>query len=192
MDFQSYLQYFHSILTDKNPAPPYDDAHYMDYTKLNQARMNRWMKTAELSPEVLTAATNITEPRQWIVITEPWCGDAAHIVPFIEKAAAVNPLVSVTYELRDSEPYLIENYLTNGSKSVPKLIIRDEAGKDLGVWGPRPAACQELYRRLIQEKADFETLKTELQKWYNNDQGREIQKELAALVRGTEDVAQDD
>ena len=183
MDFQSYLQYFQSILSDASPAAPYNDAHYLDYTKLNLVRMKRWMKTAELSADILTAANNITEPRQWIVITEPWCGDAAHIVPFIEMAAAVNPLVTVSYELRDSEPYRIENYLTNGSKSIPRLIIRDETGKDLGVWGPRPAGCHQLYQRLISEKAEFETVKAELQKWYNNDQGREIQKELAELIR---------
>lgn len=191
MDLKAYLDYFQQVLADEDPKAPYDSVDYMEYTKLNWVRMNRWFKTAELSAPIITAAVNITEPQKWIVITEPWCGDAAHIVPFIQKVSELNPLVSIDYELRDSEPLHINNYLTNGSKSIPKLIIRDESGKDLGVWGPRPVACQELYRKLIAEKADFETLKVELQKWYNKDQGKEIQKELTALIQGAEDAVQE-
>ncbi|PWG81498.1 thioredoxin family protein [Pararcticibacter amylolyticus] len=191
MDLKAYLDYFQQVLADEDPKAPYDSVDYMEYTKLNWVRMNRWFKTAELSAPIITAAGNIIEPQKWIVITEPWCGDAAHIVPFIQKVAELNPLVSIDYELRDSEPFSISSYLTNGSKSIPKLIIRDESGKDLGVWGPRPAPCQELYRKLTAEKADFETLKVELQKWYNKDQGREIQKELTALIQGAEDAVQE-
>ncbi len=184
MNFQSYLQYFESILDNPNPSAPYDNPDYFNYTKLNWSRMSRWLKHGVLSPEIKKVISDIQAPQEWIIITEPWCGDAAHIVPFLHMITQLNPLIKVDYELRDSEPFRINTYLTNGGKSIPKLIVRDETGKDLATWGPRPAACQAVYDKLKEEKADFETLKIELQKWYNKDEGRGTLTELSALLKG--------
>lgn len=184
MNFQAYKTYFESILEKgetERPAP-YDNPDYLDYTKLNWSRMNRWFKTAKLSGELLETINRIKEPQQWIVITEPWCGDAAHNIPFMEMIANHNPLISVSYELRDTEPFLIDQYLTNGTKSIPKLIIRDAHGKDLGTWGPRPEGCQKMYADLLKEAAPFEKVKVEIQNWYNADKGVAIQNELNALI----------
>ena len=183
MNFQEYLHYFETILSQEAPAAPYDNPDYFNYTRLNWSRMNRWLKTAELSADVKQAVQEIKEPQHWIVITEPWCGDAAHVVPFLQLIALQSPLITVDYELRDAEPFRISSYLTNGGKSIPKLIIRNAQGADMAVWGPRPAKCQEVYTSLNAQKADFETLKTALQNWYNADKGQEIQRELAQLLR---------
>ena len=147
--------------------------------------MNRWRKTGKLSEELKLAIQEINTPQHWIVITEPWCGDAAHSVPFIEMASAENPLITVSYELRDSEPFRINDYLTHGGKSIPKLIIQDAKGNDLGTWGPRPKDCQDLYARLMAENADFEKIKTEIQHWYNTNKGVDVQKELLDLIEAT-------
>jgi hypothetical protein len=72
-------------------------------------------------------------------------------------------------------------YLTNGTKSIPKLIVRDEAGNDLLTYGPRPKATQQLVNRLKAANVDYETLNTEVQNWYNKDKGVELQKELLQL-----------
>lgn len=146
--------------------------------------MNRWLKTGQLSDELKAVINNINAPQHWLIITEPWCGDAAHSVPFLEMISKLNPLISTSYELRDSEPFSINHYLTNGGKSIPKLVIRDTEGSDLATWGPRPAACQEIYSRLTEEKADFEKVKTELQIWYNADKGKGVQQELTELIKG--------
>lgn len=182
MNFKEYLHYFEQVLSNEATTAPYDNPDYLNYTKLNWARMNRWLKTAELSEDMKAVAKSITEPQQWIVITEPWCGDAAHVVPFLQLIALENPLISAEYELRDSEPHRIQSYLTNGGKSIPKLVIRNAQGEDIAVWGPRPTKCQEVYAELSARKADLETLKTALQTWYNADKGKEIQAELAVLL----------
>lgn len=184
MNFQEYSALFKTIV-DKDithSEPPYNNPAYLDYTKLNWSRTNRWMKTGKLSEELSDVVKKINEPQQWIVITEPWCGDAAHNVPFIEMAARENSLISVSYELRDSEPFRIEQYLTNGTKSIPKLVVRDAGGKDLGTWGPRPHDCQVLYSRLLNEKASFDEMKSALQTWYNANKGADVQKELADML----------
>ncbi len=183
MKFNVYLNYFEEILNNSTPSAPYDHPDYFNYTKLNWVRMNRWLKHAVLSEEIKKTVSAVNKPQHWIVITEPWCGDAAHIVPFLHLIAELNPLIRVEYELRDSAPFRINEYLTNGGKSIPKLIIRNEAGEDLGVWGPRPVICQTLFDKLKADQADFETMKTELQKWYNKDEGKEIMSELTGLIK---------
>jgi|SRR5690606_5038490 len=182
MDFQTYLAEFGRILDDPTPPAPYDNAAYLDYARLNWSRMNRWLKKGTLSGSLIETIERIQRPQQWIVITEPWCGDAAHSVPFIQLAAQLNPLIAVNYELRDSEPFRINEYLTNGSKSIPKLVIRDSQGADLATWGPRPVECQKLYDQLKAENADFETQKVALQTWYNDDKGQSVQRELDIIL----------
>lgn len=184
MNFHDYMSYFERIV-DKNNSdkqPPYDNPDYLDYTRLNWSRTNRWMKTGQLSKELIETIQQIDSPQQWILITEPWCGDAAHNVPFLQMAADENKLISISYELRDTPPSLIDRYLTNGTKSIPKLIIRDENGNDLATWGPRPASTQELYNRLKEGQAPFDTVKVELQNWYNQNKGKDLQEELLEVL----------
>lgn len=187
MNFQEYLNYFRSIL-DKTEAlqeDPYTNPDYLDYTKMNWSRMNRWLKTGVLSAEIKETVAKITRPQHWLIITEPWCGDAAHVIPFLEMISRQNYLITVEYELRDSAPFSIEQYLTNGSKSIPKLVIRNEAGEDLAIWGPRPEDCQIVYAELMKEQAPFEKVKVEIQNWYNADKGVKIQREIGKVLLNT-------
>lgn len=185
MNFEEYLQHFESILEQapEQAQGLYAQEGFLEYTKLNWSRMNRWLKTGILHESLTSMLDRIDTRQDWIVLTEPWCGDAAHIVPFIELAARRNPLIHVSYELRDSEPFRIEQYLSNGSKSIPKLIVRNAAGADIAVWGPRPAACQEVYMRLKANNAPLDEVKTAIQQWYNADKGQQIQIEIAAMLR---------
>ncbi len=51
------------------------------YAKLNWSRMNRWLKVGTLSDEIKETLSKVDTVQHWVVITEPWCGDAAHIAP---------------------------------------------------------------------------------------------------------------
>jgi len=183
MTFSEYKSYFETILDTEqgHHSAPYDNPDYFEYTKLNWSRMNRWFKTGKLSGKMEAAIANIKAPQDWIIITEPWCGDAAHNIPFMEMMAALNSNVSISYQLRDTTPFLIDQYLTNGTKSIPKLIVRDKQGNDLAVWGPRPKDCQRVYSELLAQKSPFEVIKTEIQNWYNKNKGADLQLELVEL-----------
>lgn len=187
MNFTDYLAYHKSIVdqpVETVPAP-YNHPDYYNYTKLNWSRLNRWLKNGKLTAALTDVVKQITTPQQWIVITEPWCGDAAHSVPFLHMIAALNSNITVTYELRDAEPFRINDYLTRGGKSIPKLIIRDANNNDLATWGPRPEECQKIYDELMANKADFESVKIALQNWYNANNGEAIQHELSAVLKST-------
>ena len=181
MDFTHYLAKYKEILSQTNPEKPYDDEHFMEYVKLNQSRMNRWLKTGVLNPDLVSQVKNMQEKQNWVLITEPWCGDAAHLVPFIAKLSELNPLINLTIQLRDEDSE-IDNYLTNGGKSIPILIIRDEAGKDLAIWGPRPKTAQNYFTELKSQNKSFEEQKEALQFWYNQDKGASLQAELLEIL----------
>lgn len=183
MNFLEYLSQIEQILKNSEPLDPYSDPDFLEYTKLNLARTKRWLKTGRLNREAIEAIKAISSVQTWTVITEPWCGDAAHSVPFIEMLANENPLIKTVYELRDSTPFRINDYLTNGSKSIPKLIVTDEEGNDLGIWGPRPEECQTFFQKFVDDKTDINKMKEALQIWYNQDKGEGIQQELTQLIR---------
>lgn len=182
MNWDAYLQKFAAILNSKNPPEPYDNADYLDYTKLNNARMKRWLKTAVLSEETKQVIKNIAQSQEWIVITEPWCGDAAHITPILFLMSVLNEKIKFTIQLRDSDSE-IDNYLTNGGKAIPILIVRNEHGKDIFHWGPRPKKAQQLFLELQEKKAPFEEVKEALQVFYNEDKAIRIQEEITTLLK---------
>ncbi len=178
MSFEEYLSYFEDILENPDKHEKYQDENYYTYTKLNYSRTMRWLSRFEASEALKAVIDEIRESQHWIIITEPWCGDAAHSVPQLYNIVKDNKNIDFEIQLRDSEPFLIDEYLTNGTKSIPKLIIRNEVGHDLFIWGPRPKPAIEIRKKLIQEGADFEQINQALQKWYNVDKGESLQKEL--------------
>ena len=182
MKLEDYLEYFESILKEPTKYPLYADEEYLHYTKMNWSRTSRWMKRFEPQHDMKNFVDAITQKQTWIIITEPWCGDAAHSVPQIFKLIQGNANITLDIQLRDDAPFLIENYLTDGGKSIPKLIIRDDKGEDIAVWGPRPAKLQDLFLSWKAEDKPFEVIKEMMQKWYNEDKGIEIQAELKALL----------
>ncbi len=180
--FEEYMSGFEALMTQPDPPAPYDEPDYYQYAKLNFSRSNRWLKRGKLTDSLIQTLEGIKDPQQWILITEPWCGDAAHSVPFIYKMSLLNPKISLVIEHRDMPPFRIDEYLTNGGKSIPKLIIRNLEGKDLALWGPRPQEAQELFEKMKAENLDFETQKEQLQNWYNKDQGNAMQHEFTQLL----------
>ncbi|MEI5984005.1 thioredoxin family protein [Sphingobacterium sp. PU5-4] len=183
MNFDEYLSYFEDILTNTENHEAYsNDADYLNYTKLNWSRMTRWLKKFEPSEEMKNCIQQIKDPQHWIVITEPWCGDAAHSVAQIYQIVKDNEFIDLDIQLRDTEPYLIDEYLTNGGKSIPKLIIRNDVGHDKVIWGPRPAVLQGIFEQMKAEGKPFEEIKEFIQRWYNEDKGEAIQKELIGLL----------
>ncbi|MBO9618250.1 MAG: thioredoxin family protein [Niabella sp.] len=181
MTFQQYQDYFDAILNTSEPQPPYDNESYLQYAKLNGSRSQRWLKQNPLTEATKKIVTAIAQKQQWVVITEPWCGDAAHIVPILYLMSQLNDKIDFKLQLRDTDSE-IEQYLTHGTRSIPILVVRDEKGTDLFHWGPRPAAAKKVYEELKEQQADFEAAKIALQQVYNADKSLGIQEEVSRLL----------
>ena len=122
MNWSEYIIYFNEVLEGKISTTPYDDPHFMEYTKLNISRMNRWLKQGFLNEELVAKLKGISTPQNWVLITEPWCGDAAHIVPFVYLLSEVNPLITLEIQLRDTDSE-IEKYRF---KNIEDILIYDQ------------------------------------------------------------------
>jgi hypothetical protein len=158
------------------------------YSELNEVRMNRLEKTIQISDEVKTSLSNLQANYTWIVISEGWCGDAAQLLPIIHKMAELSKKIDLRIVLRDENEKLMNQFLTNGGKAIPKLLILDaETLTVLIDWGPRPEGAKNL---ILDYKAQHgvvdEIAKTELQKWYLHDKGVSTQNEIMALVEKVE------
>lgn len=178
INWYEYLSSFEDILNRKLTKKPYDNEAYIEYVKLNKSRMNRWLRTGLLKGSTQQTIEKIREVQNWYIITEPWCGDAAHSVPFIYLLSELNQNIKLTLILRDSEPEWIERYLTNGSRSIPKLIVRNNYDEDLFTWGPRPKECQLLISELKKQQISDEEIKKCAQEWYNKNKGISLQEEI--------------
>lgn len=181
MTFQEYLKLFENIVSGKFTEPPYNEADILVYTKMNITRMNRWLKTGQILPSVKSALKDFKQPQLWELITEPWCGDAAHIVPFIYLMSEINSHIKLNIQLRD-EGSEMDQYLFNGAKAIPRLIVRNKYKEDIFIWGPRPVAAQHLYEQLKNENIGLDDLKIQLQQWYNQNKGTMLQEEIIAGI----------
>lgn len=166
--------------TGENHAPD-----YIKYTQLNVTRMERLDKTVALNDDLLLTLKELKRKQTWLVITEAWCGDAAQNLPILNLMALQNPNIEFKLVLRDENLELMDQYLTNGGRSIPKLIILDtETHKELAIWGPRPAGAQALLAEHkanpTESHADFAK---KVQLWYAQDKNLSTQHELLALLK---------
>lgn len=155
-----------------------------DFTLLNKRRMSRINKTIDLDAELIKVLDTFTVEQQWVVITEAWCGDSAQSLPLIGKMANYSEKINLKIVLRDENPELMDRYLTNGSKSIPKPVVFDGMDNELFSWGPRPAPAQELLANWKSEPAgrNWEDFETELHTWYAKDKTKTIQQEFIQLL----------
>ena len=83
-----------------------------------------------------------------MVLTEGWCGDAAQVLPVINKIASLSDFIDLKIILRDEHEELMNKFLTNGSKSIPKLVAIDENKKGDLFLGTKTLNCHQNGRRL--------------------------------------------
>ncbi len=169
-------------VSDINTLSDYDKRYY-DYRKLNFQRSSRVEKTFEPTEETKEIFSKINSPQKWIAITESWCGDSAQNIPVVAKLAELNKNIDFKIVLRDSNLEFMDLYLTNGGRSVPKLIAFDKNDDELFQWGPRPGEAKKLFSDLKKNEVEVSEIHKELQLWYGKNRGKEVEKEIAELVK---------
>lgn len=183
--YPEYEKLIHNLLVENKTTGPNQHPKLVKFTEVNQHRMVRIAKTLQLLPEINQTLKQLNRNLLWVVLTEAWCGDAAQNIPVMAKIAdASGGKIELKLLLRDENPQLMDQYLTNNTRSIPKLICLDATnGQELGTWGPRPAKAQELVETL---KANPEISKEEflqsVQLWYAKDRTLSTQYEFAALL----------
>lgn len=179
MTYAEYIKLIDDLLLDGKTTGPNQSEAMFNYGKLNRQRMHRLEKTATINESLREKASKIERKQIWLIITEGWCGDAAQNIPIIEKIAAESDNIETRYVLRDENLELMDAYLTNNARSIPKLIALDaETLEVLGTWGPRPKAAMDLFYELKHREMEKPLIMENLQRWYIADKNQSIQTEF--------------
>lgn len=180
MSYQEYSNLVNKLTETEGTTGAEQTEALIGYTKLNQRRMKRWDKTVKISEEAKTFVSGLQHQMTWLVITESWCGDAAHVVPVINKLAELNDNIKLHVVLRDENLALMDQYLTNGGRAIPKLLmIDDETGDVVNTFGPRPSEATNMVNDYKQKHGTLTPeFKEELQFWYNKNKGQNIIEDI--------------
>ena len=183
--YTSYRDTVNELLAKGQTTGEDHSEDMLHYTKMNVQRMNRVDKTTVLSASLLSTVSELKGKYNLLVITEGWCGDAAQIVPVINKMVMAAPdKLTVKFVLRDENLPLIDAHLTNGGRAVPVLLVLDEAGNlVLPKWGPRPVVLQDIMTSWKSEGIEMPELAEKLHGWYAKDKTHAIQQELNTLLK---------
>ena len=143
-------------------------------------------KRAAVAPELVERVQEIGAERRLLVLLEDWCLDAVSVVPYLAALADAASNLELRVLERDENPELMDAHLTNGSRSIPVVMVLDEEGRELGWWGPRPREIQEWV--LGEGQAlPMEERYREVRRWHARDRGRTALEEVVSLLERTRD-----
>lgn len=182
--YQEYRKIIADLLQDGKATGAIQTEALVNYSRLNETRMHRLDKTIVIDQAIISKLNTIKTQYIWLVISEGWCGDAAQILPIINKMSEVSDCIDLKIVFRDENDELMNSFLTNGNKSIPKLIILDKNSLEvIAHWGPRPKGAVELIQNYKEKFGVIDdTIKAELQMWYLHDKGLSTQKEVMELM----------
>ncbi|MGF1556602.1 thioredoxin family protein [Paucihalobacter sp.] len=184
LTYKEYTQLINDLVAIEASSGINATPDLVAYTKLNQKRMARWDKTVKISEDIQQRINAFNGKVTWLVLTESWCGDAAHVLPFMNKIAELNPNINLQLVFRDEHPELVDQFLTNGAKSIPKLIMIDNLKNEVvNTFGPRPTIATEMVENFKATHGKLtDEFKAELQAWYNRDKGENTIADLIDLL----------
>lgn len=182
ISYADYRAMVSRLAAEGKATGPKQSEALANYTLLNDRRMKRFDKTVRVDEASVDAIKKFEGRLTFLVLTESWCGDAAPSLPVMNKIAELSAHIDLKIVLRDENLGLMERFLTQGSMSIPKLIMLDSDTLEvLGEWGPRPGPAAQMVARHKEEHGKIlPELKEELQQWYNKDRGQTILRELLA------------
>ncbi|MCK5453409.1 MAG: thioredoxin family protein [Calditrichia bacterium] len=129
LDYSAFLNKMSRKIEDERHGKKVDVK--IDKIKLNYQRYRRINKTYQVSTELQKLIRNIHLSQYWYVITEDWCGDSGQILPYLDKIVEINPEIKLKLLLREENPEIMNHYMTDGKRAIPKLISVDNQGREL-------------------------------------------------------------
>ncbi len=184
MNYEEYREFFDCLVQTRQTSGSNQSEDMINYTKLNLQRVKRVEKSGHLISELKVVLDKLKKPMIWLIITEAWCGDAAQNLPYLHLIAAQSDLIDCRLILRDENLDIMDQFLTNGGRSIPKLIAFNPDNFDiLFLWGPRPKLAQDAVSAWKAAGIDHDEFILKLHTWYAQNKGDELQKELLELLK---------
>ncbi len=182
--FPEFLLLNQSLLLEGKTTGLTQTEEYVEFGRLNIARMQRLMKTVVLNGELNDVLSRLSIPHTLMIITEGWCGDSAQIVPVLEHIRLACPILDVVFLIRDDNPQLMDQFLTKGARSIPKVVCVEQTSLEVKwEWGPRPSELQTAVKALLAQQVTHAEKSLFVQNWYNQNKTQAIQAEITRLVQ---------
>ena len=185
LDYQSYKNLIERLLKEGKSTGPNQSQELLQYSELNVHRMNRVEKTTVLIEDLSAKIDLIEQPQIWLILAEGWCGDAAQTIPIFHLIEKQFPKIKIKLLLRDENVEVMDHFLTDGSRSIPKVLMLDASSLNLlAQWGPRPSEAIALINNLKAAKVDMMEIKEKLHAWYAKNKGVAVQSEIKDIIAG--------
>lgn len=184
MDYAKYRDLVSQLAKTGKTTGTEQSESMINYTKLGDKRMARWDKTFKVPVDIEQKIKSLDTKLVFLALTESWCGDAAASLPIINKIAETSPNISLKVVLRDENLDLMDAFLTNSARSIPKVIVLDKANNEIvGEWGPRPSIATQMVEDCRREHGKLtDEFRQELQMWYNKNKGQNILEDVLELL----------
>jgi hypothetical protein len=166
------------------PGMSEEDLEHLETAGINLQRSGRIFRTYQPAENIRDVLSGIRSPQVWMLLSEVWCGDSAQSVAQIARIAMLSPEVTLRILLRDDHPDIMDAYLTDGKRSIPKLVVFTREGIELGRWGPRPRGAESVVKQALSEGVPKKMRLEQLHLWYGRNRGADLDAELADLLRG--------
>lgn len=182
IDYPTYIEDTKQRIAKLQNSEEEEDKTYLHYYDLGLTRMQRVDKTYTPDAEFLIKLKEKNFKGKFLIIAEGWCGDAAMIVPVIVHFFEGHNEVKIVY--RDENDDLINQFLTNGGKAIPIVIILDENDNVITSWGPRPKQGLELLKKYKADPENYtvDMLHNDLIVYYTKNKGYDIIQELLEKI----------
>ena len=186
MTYHTYRANIKNLLSQGKSTGLNQSEDLLNYSKLNDKRMDRLDKTLKVLEETYTALNQFNHNYTFLVISEGWCGDAAQVLPVLNKIVENSSNIDLKIVLRDDNEDLMNEFLTNNSKSIPKIIVLDNANNVINSWGPRPSIATKMVLDYKTANGTIDAnFKKDLQLWYNKDKGQNTQNDIIQLLKAS-------
>ncbi|MFC6268732.1 thioredoxin family protein [Frigoriflavimonas asaccharolytica] len=159
-----------------------DDVQKKGYYELGLHRMARMEKVYKPSEEDLATLDSKNFTGKILIISEVWCGDASQAIPTLNAFFEGKNEVRIFH--RDEDHSLIDQFLTNGGQSIPKVLILNEDFTVKNTWGPRPKHGLELLKKYKTDPDNYtiDDLHNDLQVYYAKNKGKDTIEEILNLI----------
>ena len=124
-------------------------------------------------PDSLLARARAVGPLRVLAITEPGCSDSANSVPILARLA--EGALNLDLRLIDSKQgksWMEAHRTPDGRAATPTFLVLDDQFRIVGCWVERPQALKDFLAKDGGDKM----------KWYEDNAGREIMRELVAMI----------
>ncbi|HET7232660.1 MAG TPA: thioredoxin family protein [Longimicrobium sp.] len=129
-------------------------------------------------PDGLVRRAMALPPTRLLVLLEDWCGDAVNTIPPLARLVEAVPGLELRVLSRDDNPGLMDSHLRGTARAIPVVIPLDEAFRETGWWGSRPAELQAWVRSPAARAMPKDERYRHVRGWSARDRGRTALSEI--------------